>query len=182
MMLDAIQNRKRVEFTYRKYVEGNSEKRTVEPYFVKEFKNRWYVIARDKKDQRVKTFALERIENDPSPASPSASFDIPITITPASFFKDSLGIFKLSDIKVEEIELSFNTLKGKFIKSQPLHSSQTILIDSETELRIKLKLQITHDFIMELLSHGSEVKVIAPESLKNRIVEELAQTLKNYQS
>lgn len=182
IMLDAIQNRKRIEFTYCKYVEGNPEKRTIEPYFVKEFKSRWYVIALDKKDHQIKTFALERIENDPFPASSSASFDIPSIITPTSFFKDSFGIFKLFGVKVEEIELSFNALKGKFIKSQPLHSSQTIVIDSESEVRVKLKLQITHDFIMELLSHSSEVKVIAPESLKNRIVEELTQSLKNYQS
>lgn len=181
-MLDAIQNRKRVEFIYRKYVDGNPEKRTIEPYFVKEFKNRWYVIACDKKDRKIKTFALERIESDLFPASTSAGFDIPIAMTPTNYFKDSFGIFKLPDTKVEEIELSFKPLKGKFIKSYPLHASQIVVSDSDTELRIRLKLQITRDFIMELLSHGSEVKIIATEGLKIRIVEELSLALKSYES
>lgn len=180
ILLDAIQNRKRIEFLYCKYIEETTEKRTVEPYFIKEFKGRWYVIAKDRKDKQIKSFALERIVNDPMPASPSASFDIPQGITPASYFKDSYGIFKLSDSKVEEVELSFKPLKGKFIKSQPLHHSQTIIIDTEEELRIKLKLQISHDFIMELLSHGSEIRVIAPDNLKNKIIQELVKTTNQY--
>lgn len=182
IMLDAIQNRKRVEFIYRKYVDETPVKRVIEPYFVKEFRGRWYVIACDKKDRQIKVFALERIEEDPFPASPSASFDIPQNITPEGFFKDSFGIFKLTDSKVEEIELSFKPLKAKFIKSQPLHASQTIIFESDTELRVKFKLQITHDFIMELLSHGSEATVIAPECLKMCIIDNLTASLKNYQS
>ena len=180
MMLDAIQNRKRIEFTYRKYVDESLDKRIIEPYFVKEFKNRWYVIARDNNDRQIKSFALDRIERDPIPISPSASFDIPSTITSESFYKDTFGIFKLPDAKVEEIELSFKPLKGKYIKSQPLHHSQKIIFDSETELRVKLKLHITHDFIMDLLSHGSELKIISPESLRSRIIEELNNSLNSY--
>ena len=56
-------------------------------------------------------------------------------------------------------------LFGKYIKSLPLHDSQEIITDNEDELQIKLKLVITHDFLMELLSFGENVKVIAPQSL-----------------
>jgi len=47
----------------------------------------------------------------------------------------------------------------------PLHETQEILKDNDEELQIKLKLFITRDFIMELLSHGDSVKVIKPDSL-----------------
>jgi hypothetical protein len=50
--------------------------------------------------------------------------------------------------------LSFDDYQGKYIKSLPLHESQQTISDSENELQIKLKLYITHDFIMELLSYG----------------------------
>ena len=127
LILDAIQNRKRIEFVYRKFVDDVPQKRTIEPFFIKEFKRRWYVIARDKKDLQIKTFALERIEKDIIAISPSASYDIPQNVSPASYFTDSFGIFRLSEAKVENIELSFSPLKGKFIKSQPLHPTQTII-------------------------------------------------------
>ncbi len=179
-VLAAIQNRKKLKFDYCKYVNESPLNRIIEPYFIKQFKNRWYVIARDTKDLQIKAFALERIVKDIDTINPSASFDIPQNIKPDTYFKDSFGIFKLSDAKTEEIELSFKPLKGKFIKSQPLHASQTIIIDTDNELRVKLKLQITHDFIMELLSHGSEVKVIAPKSLRNMVIEEYKNTLSQY--
>ncbi len=178
LMLDAIQNRKRIEFTYQKYVNETPLTRIIEPYFVKEYKNRWYVIGKEK--NQIKIYALERIVNDPVPVSASASYDTPPNLTPESFFKDSYGIFKLSDEKAEDIELSFQPLKGKFIKTQPLHRSQSIIVDNENELRIKLKLQITYDFLMELLSHGNELKVIAPESLRTVIIENLESTLNQY--
>ena len=38
----------------------------------------------------------------------------------------------------------------------------------------------TYDFIMELLSIGQEVKVLEPESLKNKMIEMLEATLKRY--
>lgn len=180
LMLDAIQNRKKIEFIYQKFVSETPQKRTIEPYFVKEYKNRWYVIARDTGDRQIKTYALERIIEDPIPVTPSSSYDIPHNITPESFFKDSYGIFKLSDAKAEDIELSFKPLKGKFIKSQPLHHSQSVIIDNETELRVKLKLQITHDFIMELLSHGNELKVISPENLRTKIIDTLNLSINQY--
>ena len=181
IILDAIQKRKRIAFNYCKYVDVNVENRIVEPYFVKEFKNRWYVIAKDTKDDLTKTFALERIVNEPYSNGIASSFDIPPTINSETYFKDSFGIFRLSGTSVENIELMFTPLKGRFIKSQPIHKSQQIIVDTEIELRIKLKLQVTHDFIMEILSHGSEVKVISPQSLRETIIAETKKNLLQYE-
>ena len=60
-------------------------------------------------------------------------------------------------------------MQGKYIKSLPLHDTQTILTDTEDEMKIQLKLCVTHDFLMELLSFGANVKVIEPESLVSQI-------------
>ena len=69
----------------------------------------------------------------------------------------------------EEIILSFEPFQGKYIKSYPLHESQKILIDNETELRISLYLYETHDLIIKLISVGATMKVIQPKNLKETI-------------
>jgi predicted DNA-binding transcriptional regulator YafY len=69
----------------------------------------------------------------------------------------------------DEIVLSFDPEQGRFVKSLPLHSTQEIVIENEIEFRIKLKICITRDFVMELLSFGDLVKVIQPNSLKNKV-------------
>jgi hypothetical protein len=56
--------------------------------------------------------------------------------------------------------LSFGPFQGKYIKSLPLHNTQEIIEDTDDELRIRLTLYLTHDFLMELLAYGDTVKVI----------------------
>lgn len=179
-MLDAISNRKRISFTYSKFTDPVAETKTVEPYFVKEFKNRWYLIAKDVKDKKVKTYALERVINDPSPESVSASFDIPREINPPTWFNYSFGIFRVSDNNPETVQLSAKPLKAKFFVSQPLHNTQTVISEGNEETVFEVKLHITHDFVMELLSHGSEIKILKPHSLKETIVNELQQSINQY--
>ena len=169
LLLDAIQRKRRVRFRYLKYVDDIESERIVEPYFIKEFKGRWYLIAKDKKDLKTKSFALDRIANEPISEGAGASFDIPMNNTAETFYRYSYGIFRLEDALPEDVILAFQPLKGKFIKSNPLHHSQQIVLEDETQLVVTMHLQITHDFIMELLSHGSELKVVEPSHLQQII-------------
>lgn len=180
MILEAIKQCRSIQFNYQKYVCSEVEDRKINPFFIKEYKSRWYVVAADQKDRRIKTFAIERMNNIKFTLDGAACYDIPKDITADNFFNDTFGIFKMPDLQVEEVILSFKPLKGKFIKSNPLHHSQTELIEDENEYRVKLKLQLTHDFTMEILSHGDEVRVISPESLINDIRSKMENALKQY--
>jgi predicted DNA-binding transcriptional regulator YafY len=93
----------------------------------------------------------------------------PAELIPADYFKNSYGVMTSEDEEPEEIVLSFEPLQGKYIKSFPLHESQKILVDDDNELRVSLKLYITHDLIMELLSFGGDVTVLHPESLVKNV-------------
>jgi predicted DNA-binding transcriptional regulator YafY len=41
-------------------------------------------------------------------------------------------------------------------------------------------MHITYDFVKELLSHGSEVEVLAPDSLREELREKLSKALNPY--
>jgi len=162
-LLHAIQNRMQVEFTYSKYWEEQSTQRIAEPYALKEFKNRWYLVAMDHKDLRIKTFALDRLTNLDITRR---KFQYPRKFDVNSYFEHCFGIITPDDDETpQEVILSFDPFQGKYIKSLPLHESQEVLVDNEHEVRIKLKIYLTHDFLMEILSHGENVKVIQPASL-----------------
>ena len=68
-------------------------------------------------------------------------------------------------------ELSFEPFQGKYIKTLPLHHSQQIRVDNEEELQVTLRLCITHDFVMELLSYGDSMEVLEPPALIEEIRE-----------
>ncbi|MBI4944896.1 MAG: WYL domain-containing protein [Bacteroidetes bacterium] len=54
------------------------------------------------------------------------------------------------------------------------------LINDDDEVRVRLKLCITFDFLMELLSYGEMLKVISPPKLKKEILKLYSNALKQY--
>lgn len=160
--LHAIKNKLQTRFSYQKYWGDKLSQRQVEPYALKEFKNRWYVLANDLKDQQIKTFALDRLTNL---EITKKIFEVATGFNLNEHFKYCFGIISPNESIPHEIVLTFEPFQGKYIKSLPLHDSQEVLIDNEKELRIKLTLFITHDFVMEMLSYGDTMKVIKPQRL-----------------
>ena len=171
-LLHAIKNKEQICFSYQKFWEDKITLRVVEPYALKEFKNRWYVLANDLKDNRVKSFALDRLTEL---EITNKKFQLPNNFNTNEHFKFSFGIISPNGHVPQEVILSFDPFQGKYIKTLPLHESQVILKDNEQELLIKLTMYITHDFFMEVLSFGENVKIIQPESL----ISDLKNTYRN---
>ncbi|MBS9766069.1 MAG: WYL domain-containing protein [Flavobacteriaceae bacterium] len=165
-ILHAIKNQVLIKFQHQKFWEDEITERTLEPYALKEARNRWYLVGKDLKDNRIKNFALDRISNL---EITKQKFTYPNDFNIAEYYKYSFGIKAWGNEKPQEIVLSFTEMQGKYIKTLPLHHSQEILKDNENEFKIRLKLNITYDFIMELLSFGKEVQVIKPKSLINKM-------------
>jgi predicted DNA-binding transcriptional regulator YafY len=165
-LLHAIKNRFQIEFTYQKFWEDVTTLRTLEPYALKEFKNRWYVLGKDLKDNNIKSFALDRLSNLDIT---KRHFQYPADYNVNDDYRYCFGIISPNGLKPEEIILSFEPFQGKYIKTLPLHHTQQVLVDNEDELQIKLKLCITFDFEMELLSYGNRMKVLQPQELIDKL-------------
>ena len=167
-LLHALKSKLIVGFQYEKYLNEDISARRVEPLALKEFQSRWYLLAKDYKDHSLKTFALDRItslEISKQKYKTDKSFNV------NDYYRHCFGIIRPSspESKPQTIVLQFAAGKGKYIKSLPLHESQRIIKDDEHELQIELELYITHDLIMELLSHGDDVTVLQPASLRKTL-------------
>jgi len=176
-LLHAMQNKLRIHFTYKKFWEDDATQRTVEPFALKEFRNRWYLVGNDTNKNSIRIFALDRLQNleiTKSKFTPRQPFDV------NQYFHDSFGIISSDGKKAEKVILSFTPDQGKYIKSLPLHHSQQVISDNQEGVLISLNLVVTFDFIMELMSYGPEVKVIQPESLVNELKENFRKALQNY--
>lgn len=165
-LVKAIHDLHSVEFDYVDYRNGCSEKHfSVLPHYLKESNQRWYLLAYD--GAVMKTFGVDRIrrlcvlENE--------TFERNTDISVDDLFSDCYGLWNDPNIPVEDIELRYDALDGRFVKSAPIHHSQRILADTPDELRISLRLRITNDFVMELLSRSRSLEVIKPQHLRERI-------------
>ena len=178
-LLRAIKNKLEITFEYQTFWHENAIEKSVAPYALKEFKNRWYILAKDNKDNTIKTFALDRLTNL---GITNKKFIFPGNYNVEEHFRYCFGIIGPNDNIPQEIILSFDPHQGKYIKTLPLHGSQEILESGKDEVKIKLTLFITLDFIMELLSHGDKVKVLKPESLANEIKAVHQKAFEQYQA
>lgn len=165
-LLHAIKNRLQIKFTYQKFWEEELSQRLVEPYALKEFKNRWYIMAKDSRDNNIKSFALDRLTNL---EITNLNYQYPDNYSIEQSYRYCFGIISPNDEEPQDIILSFDPFQGKYIKTLPLHDTQQVLVDNDEEMKIKLKLCLTHDLVMELLSFGDNMKVIEPKSLADQI-------------
>ena len=151
-LLKAIRKRNPIEFDYT-LVRHNGKivHKRLMPHFLKESQYRWYLIGYDT-DGKLKSFGVDRISAinilEDTQFLRDEHIDIP------SLFRDSYGIWNNPEDPVEEIVLKYDSVDGAFVKTLPLHHSQQILSEDETSITVKLRLRITNDFVMELLSRS----------------------------
>ena len=160
-LVHAIQNRLIVSFEYSKYWLWEKENRTIKPLALKEFKNRWYLLGLNDQDE-FRTFGLDRITDL---SIGTKRFEDSHKVDTLSYHKDIFGISNDPEKPLEKVILTFTEFKGRYIKSMPWHESQQILVDDENILTISLDVKINYELISEILSHGDDVRVDAPERL-----------------
>ena len=165
-LIHAIKNSVEIKFDYQKFWEDEPLERLVSPYALKEYKSRWYVLGCNNIKNALRCYALDRLSNL---EITNKKFSIPKGFNVEEYYRYCFGIISPDEGEPLKIILSFESYQGKYIKTLPLHETQEILIDNEDELQIKLKLHITFDFVMELLSFGDNMKVLEPESLANDV-------------
>ena len=169
-VLEAIKERRYIEFDYTLVRHDNMVRHyRVAPHFIKEDQQRWYIIARQ--DDRFKIFSIDRISS--LEVDYDSEFLRDNSYDPHTAFEHCYGIWDDPALPVEEIQLSYDALDGSFLKRVPLHATQTVLVDTPDEFRIRLRLRITNDFVMALLSRSRSLTVVKPLSLRQRIYDTL---------
>jgi hypothetical protein len=176
-VISALRESHPVRFTYRPYTRLNPTKDVViEPYFLKIFKQRWYVTGRNVRDDKIKTYALDRMEEV---KIEDDTFVVDKSFNLESYVRDTFGIV-FSQGEPKEVVLRADTRQSKYLRALPLHHSQREVVHDEYSL-FYLKLRLTPDFVQELLSYGANIQVVSPPELKAMVATALRDALAQYE-
>jgi predicted DNA-binding transcriptional regulator YafY len=176
LFLEAIRSRKKVFFTYASFIKGVEKPRKVSPLFLKEYRNRWYLISFDLAKNDIITYALDRVQ-DPIITDDEATF--PADFNPNDYFQDTIGITTYKG-KIEKIRIKANKIASKYIASQPFHRSQKLISEGTEESLFELNVLISEEFIRSILGFGGEVEILEPISLKEIIAGRVKQMVHIY--
>ena len=175
IVLGVLKEQRTLAFSYHPYwSESPYSYSGVQPHALKMFERRWYIIAR--RDTEYRFFALDRMSDvvvQEKAFKRDPKFDL------EKMFAGTYGII-VEDIPIENIRLKVDAFQANYLRSLPLHSSQHELKRSAEYSIFSLRVRPTFDFKQKLLSLGSTVEVLQPESFRKEMVKELNETLKKY--
>ena len=147
-------------------LDGTQRDTTLEPYTLATWRQGLYLFARDRRDGRVKTFAVERFSE--VERLRMEKFVVPDNYNPRDLIQDSFGI---TSGPVNEIAAVFEPTVAPFVRERRWHASQTVEERDDGRVRVRLNVGISEELIGWLLGFGADVRVEAPDSLVDVIRE-----------
>lgn len=175
-VIEAMRDSRIIKFTYKSFTDAAPHDVYLQPYFVKVFRQRWYVIGYTSAYNGIRTYSIDRFENI---EVTKESFEYPSDFIPEEYFDGCFGIM-YSNLPCESVVLKVSSVQAGYFKTLPLHETQKTVSDTETHTVFKYEMKITNDLIKEILSYGADVEVISPQSLRSKIEKHLSAALQKY--
>lgn len=168
-IIDAIQESATMSIEYQRFHEETPSVYRVDPYFLKLFRRRWYLVGYCHEMGRIYTFSLDRLQGI---TRTTERFTMP-DINEDDFFGNSFGIIWSADSKPTIVKIRVYGEQADYIRSLPLHTSQKETTDKATAqgkyCDFEYYVLITYDFVQELLSHGKNIEVLEPAELREEL-------------
>ena len=173
-IVDAMREGVALSMTYHSFHREEPSTFEVEPYCVKLFEQRWYMLGMSDK-RRI--YSLDRIKAlEPT----ERKFKLPKKFDAAKFFADHYGIIVDDEaFDVGPVALKVDWWQSKYLRTLPLHHSQVEVESNEEYSIFEYRLCPSFDFQQKLLSMGGSVGVLSPMLLKEKIREKALQTVEN---
>ena len=186
-IIDAMRENRRIKIQYHKYTSSESKSYILEPYCLKLYNRRWYMLVRkadapaanedDEKTGGLFIFSLDRIETIDMLQT---KYTIDKNFDAEAYFNDCFGIMVVGNLKTERIVLRAYGLEPHYLRDLPIHHSQKEIKKTEEYTDYELKLRPAEDFIEHLLSLSTWVKVMEPTWLVKEVQQRLKGALSRY--
>lgn len=161
LIVEAIRNRTQLQLTYHSFNRQEQYELTLSPYCLKVFKQRWYVAGcPSTHPNEIRVYALDRVQKM---RPTNQNFIYPTTFDAHAFFAPYYGVFR--NATPTKIIIEATPASTQFLRLLPLHQSQKELRKYNGNTFFEYYIAPTLDFIQELRTHGTDIRVREPEAL-----------------
>ncbi len=150
----------------------------IQPYALKVFNRRWYLLGFIKEKDGLRTIALDRIL---ALNVLTNSFTLPEDFDAHKYFSNVVGIFVNKDLPITKVKIRAYGIQAEYLRSTPLHKSQSEVRSKHGEFaEFTYRLRITPDLVTQFLAMGDKIEVLEPATLREIIKEQLQSILNRY--
>ncbi len=174
VIIHAIKQNRCLLVGYKKFHAEGYEK-TVCPYAVKLFHQRWYLLALTR-DGQMRLYALDRMTKV---ELTDELFEMPADFSPQRYFAEYFGVLT-DDTPLEHVVIRAHQWTPDYLRTLPLHHSQRELDSTPEYTDFSFDIRPTSDFLGHLLSQGSGIEVLSPPHLREKMRQMITESLKRY--
>ncbi|WP_416440836.1 helix-turn-helix transcriptional regulator [Leeuwenhoekiella sp. A16] len=163
---------------YKSFKEAESRIRTIHPYHLKQYNNRWFLFGYQQEDTYtgITNLALDRILS----FTETTETIKPDNVNWGDYFDEIIGVSKSDDAAVL-IKLRFRESRIKYIDTKPIHGATQKKDHSDPDgLTRTITVIPNNELYQTLLSFGKDVEVIAPDFIKEKLEHHAQEMLKYY--
>ena len=176
-VMDAIKKNRFIHINYFNYWTGDTRDHYVMPLCVKLFRQRWYMVGRNRPAGKNIVFCLDRIQNF---RLSSHTFEYPEEFDPQEFFDGCIGVISGDGCDIEKVRIKVNSGQANYLRDLPLHESQQETAQTDGYSIFELQVRPTIDFQQELLWNGENLEVLEPLWLRKEIAGKIKRMWNQY--
>ena len=185
MVIDAMKKGVRVTVKYRKFECDDVTNVDFEPYCLKLFNQRWYVLAHFHRDatpdkEERDYYGVYSFDRILEMELTDVRFEVRDDFDAQEYFSECYGVVAGDGTPAEHVKLRVFGKERYYLHYLPLHHSQNQIGRGENYIDLELYIRPTYDFCSKLLSLGDQVKVLEPQSLGDKLCQMMADALKRY--
>ena len=168
-VVDAMQQN-RVLFVDYKPFQGEKFELYLQPYAMRVYNQRWYVVGRFKESGSIRNIALDRILRM---EITDEEFSLPEDFDASDYYAHTVGIFVNEALKPQRVVLRTYGVSTEYMRSVPFHHSQREIASNGNESSdFEYHLNLTPELTSKLLSKGDWVEVLEPKELREKVKEQ----------
>lgn len=177
-LYEYIIKRKSLEINYQPFDKDESAL-IVSPLFLKQYNNRWFLFSWSHEFDSLNIMALDRIKKIKTANTKYKEVDF----SAIDYFDEIIGVTNIKEELSQDVILKFSQNRYQYVKSKPLHGTQFDYKDADNnsvENTIGINVKYNRELLSTILSFGSDVEVLAPASLRDKVKEEVVKLHKLY--
>ena len=176
LVIEAMRNSRRISVTYRRYGDAKPSVWKLEPYCIKLFRRRWYLLGRFS-DAGYITLSFDRmLEINVT----EETFKLDRNFDAQTYFSDYFGVMTDDRVPVQPIVLRAYGNEPYYLRDLPLHPSQKEVAVTKDYTDFEVTLHPTRDFLAHVLSRGGWLQVLSPQDIVSEIKQMLLAAQENY--
>lgn len=168
-IMEVMKQNRRLRIVYHDYYDNTDSLFIIEPYILRLWHQRWYVVANALNKEKVRRFCLDRIVEL---SIMDETFNLPADFSAEDYFCDCYGIIsEEGGPEVTRVRLKATAFQANYIRDLPLHESQQEIERNDEYSIFELYIRPMYDFYQEVLRMGTYVEVLEPNYMREELAE-----------